>query len=381
MVIWLIISGVLTIGYFVLIIIYIFGWLSKDEYQPSGHPPKTKVAVLVPARNEEAHISKTIGSILAQTYPDSLYEILIIDDHSEDRTAELVNAISAKNLKLLDLKSLSTFNKDKGSFKKQAIATAIDQTDAELIITTDADCLAGPEWISTIVDYYETHDVKLITGPVIFHQDKNLIQKFQNLDFSGMMLLTGASDELNMSNMCNGANLAYSKEAFLKVDGFSGIMDNPSGDDLMLMHKIDTEYPAETVFLKSEKAIVKTLAPETFKEFTQQRLRWASKSRGYKDSRIRNILALVLFFNLSILVNLILGIIGYDIWPILKFQFINTFLVNFVFLYISTRYFKRKDLLSLFLPAQIAHILYIVGISIMSTFMPYTWKGRRVQNK
>jgi len=252
MVIWYIISAVLAIFYFTLIVTYIIGWLSIDEYELSGDSLKTKVAVIIPARNEEAHIAKTVGSVVAQSYPDSLYEIIVIDDHSEDRTAEILSGIKTKNLRILDLNALITFDKDKGSHKKQAIAAAIDESNAELIITTDADCLAGPDWISTIVDYYEHNDVKLITGPVIFHQDKNWIQKFQTLDFAGMMLVTGASDKLNLSNMCNGANLAYTKEAFEKVNGFEGIMDNPSGDDLMLMQKIDAEYPAETVFLKDQ---------------------------------------------------------------------------------------------------------------------------------
>lgn len=381
MVIWLIISGVLAILYFTLVCTYIIGWLSIDEYKATGESPKTKVAVIIPARNEETHISKTIGSVLAQSYPDKLYEILVVDDHSEDDTAEIVNAINSKQVKLLDLNSLLSFDNNKGSHKKQAISAAIESTEAELIITTDADCLAGPDWIRTIVDYYENHDAKLITGPVVYHQDSNFIQKFQALDFTGMMIVTGASDKLNLSNMCNGANLAYTKEAFEKVNGFEGILDNPSGDDLMLMQKIDAEYPAETVFLKSKKAIVKTLAPETLNEFIQQRLRWASKSSGYKDKRITYLLALVLLFNISILVNVALCILGMDTCNILKFSLICKLIADFAFLYIAIQYFQRKDLLSLFLPAQFGHIFYIVFIGILSSFLPYSWKGRKVARR
>jgi cellulose synthase/poly-beta-1,6-N-acetylglucosamine synthase-like glycosyltransferase len=110
-----------------------------------------------------------------------------------------------------------------------------------LIVTTDADCIASPAWLRTIVAFYETFDPVLIAAPVTFFSKGTFFDIFQSLDFMALQGITGATIHKKFHAMCNGANLAYTKKAFDEVGGFTGIDNIASGDDMLLMHKISVK--------------------------------------------------------------------------------------------------------------------------------------------
>ena len=119
-------------------------------------------------------------------------------------------------------------------------------------------------------------------------------------------------------------------------------------------------FPNQVGFLKNKNATVLTNAKPDLKSFYQQRIRWASKSGNYQELQILFILALVFFFCLSIVFNLILlpfffTKIG---WVFLTQLFIKT-IIDFFYLNHLTSFFQRKDLMKIFFPAQVFHILYI----------------------
>ena len=136
--------------------------------------------------------------------------------------------------------------------------TAIGLAKGNLIVTTDADCIVQPEWLQTIASYYEEFGPVFIAAPVVYtnplHGDsffKKLLKIFQSLDFITLQGITGASVYKKFHNMCNGANLAYEKKVFNEVGGFEGIDQIASGDDMLLMHKIQKIYPGRIQYLKS----------------------------------------------------------------------------------------------------------------------------------
>jgi cellulose synthase/poly-beta-1,6-N-acetylglucosamine synthase-like glycosyltransferase len=100
------------------------------------------------------------------------------------------------------------------------------------------------------VYFYELYHHKLIAAPVAFFNYNNWFQKFQSVDFLTMQGVTAALSRFKSGTMCNGANLAYTREAFDSVHGFDGIDDIASGDDMLLMYKIDQRYPRQTAYLK-----------------------------------------------------------------------------------------------------------------------------------
>src|SRR3989337_2831198 len=185
--------------------------------------------------------------------------------------------------------------------KKLAIEKGIDVAAGELIITTDADCVFTPDWLSYIASYYIATGAKFIAAPVRIRTRYSFLSIFQSLDFLTLQGITGASVYKRFHTMCNGANLAYAKAVFYEVNGFNGIDTIASGDDMLLMYKIYKLYPERVFYLKNRQVVVTTNPVTTWKDFFNQRIRWASKATHYDDKKIFWILLLVYCINLCFL--------------------------------------------------------------------------------
>jgi len=385
----LVILLVLFALYFILILYYWRILVSIPDFSLSisEFKPATKITVIIPARNEQENIARCLDSICIQSYTTSLFDVLVVDDHSTDNTAAIVRSYESKNVKLISLKD---FVQDElNSYKKKAIEVAIAQSTGELIVCTDADCIAGPNWLQTIATFYEQYQPQFIAAPVSIKSNKRFIEIFQSLDFMTLQGITGASVYKKIHSMCNGANLAYTKRAFEAVGGFTGIDNIASGDDMLLMHKIYKQWPDKVMFLKSKEAIVQTAPVHSISEFFNQRIRWASKADKYDDKRIFAVLLLVYLVNVLMLVLPIAGlfrpdklsIIHYplsitDLWLLLLL--IKT-IVELIFLYPVATFFGKQKLLWLFPLMQPFHILYTVIAGWLGKFGSYKWKGRNVK--
>ncbi|MCF8292262.1 MAG: glycosyltransferase [Chitinophagaceae bacterium] len=371
------IAVLLSLLYAVLILYYRDGWLRLPEYRADNTlTPITKVSILIPARNEEANIGPLLKDIMAQYYPPELMEVIVIDDHSTDRTADI-----ASSFKGVTCISLSDFTEGKflNAYKKKAIEIAIQQSNGELIITTDADCRMCQYWVRSIVRYYETYRHQLIASPVLFTTDNSWFQTFQSIDFTAMQGITGALSATHSGTMCNGANLAYTRKAFNAVNGFNGIDDIASGDDMLLMHKIEQRFPRKTSYLKCKDAIVYTSPMPTLKTFLQQRTRWASKANTFEDKRITAVLAIVYLFNLLFPVLLIASFFNnQSISAFIFLWLLKTALEVSLLLPVSAFFHKKKEL-TYFALLQFIHIPYVLYAGLRGQTGTYEWKGRQVR--
>ncbi len=370
-------SVFLTLIYVFVVYTFIRGWRKIPVFKYNQQAAKTKVSILIAARNEEVLIAKTIGDILAQDYDKSLMEIIIIDDHSTDNTANIISGYAKDGVQLIQLNESNALN----SYKKKAIQTAISKANGQLIITTDADCRMGPNWLKSIVNYYETYQFKMISSPVAYFEEKSLFERIQTLEFSYLIGLGASTIGNKNPSTCNGANLAYEREAFFEVGGFKGIDDLASGDDELLLHKMAALYEGKIGFLKNNDAVVYTHAKPTLGEFIQQRKRWASKSTRYKDKSVIILGVSIWLFNLSMILNTLLAIAFYESISLyfLLFQLALKIVLEFIFLNRITSFFKRKQLLVLLPIVSILHILYIVYIGIAGNSGKYKWKDRMVK--
>jgi cellulose synthase/poly-beta-1,6-N-acetylglucosamine synthase-like glycosyltransferase len=324
-----------------------------------------------------------VRSLLNQDYPKELYEVIVADDHSEDRTFDVVQqVILSQEIVSPDLIALRLADADRSgvktlSFKKRAIEFGIKNSSGDLIITTDADCIAGKKWLLTLAGYYEQFRPKMIAGPVAFSREKTWLEKWQSLDLCGLMAITAGAITNKFPNMCNGANLAYEKKAFETVQGFLGIERQPGGDDIMLMMKINRQYPGSVHFLKSRDAITSTNPEETMSGLLQQRVRWLSKGTAFPDWRVSVTLVFAWVFNVSILVNLVGGFFFRDMLMLAGLAFAVKTLVELPVLWSGSVFFGKLNLLRYVLPAQVMHILYVIVVGSASRFYRYSWKGRR----
>lgn len=364
--------------YLILIASYCYAWVKTKE-------AKTKsdafvfISVIVPARNEEKNIERCLDSILAQHYPSDMFEIILVDDHSEDSTFQIIAAYAAKypQIKFAQLKSDQLG-------KKYALNFAITIAKGTLIITTDADCEMGPNWLSSIVSFYLKTNAKMIVSPVAFYQEKSVFEKMQSIEFMALMASGGASLYYSKAIMCNGANLCYQKDVFTEVGGYTDSDEKASGDDVLLMYKIKKNYPDGVVFLKSKDAIVYTKAVNTIKKFIQQRKRWASKGFRALNKETKAVAMLIYLFNAYLFLAPVIGILGFknssfflfyiEIWLIL---FGIKCIIDLLLLFLAASFFNKKRFLILFLPEQIIYLIYVFMFGLLGSIGKYEWKGRK----
>lgn len=384
------ISLALFVVYAALIIYYTISWRSiplNEERTTANEKRETFLSIIIPARNEEKNIAACLDSICNQSYPGHLYEVIVVDDHSTDNTAAIVKKYAHRHVQLISLGEV--LNGEKlNAYKKKAIELAIAQSNGELIITTDADCIVNKNWLRTIAAFFQQTGAAFIAMPVSYDCNNRFIEIFQALDFMTLQGITGASVYKKIHSMCNGANLAYTKKAFTEVNGFKGIDNIASGDDMLLMHKIYTQQPEKVFFLKSKEVIVETAPMKTIQDFFNQRIRWASKADKYDDKRIIAVLLLVYLFNVLLLLLPVISVIKNYQLSIINYQFsliqlwlallLCKTIVEMIFLYPVASFFNRRNLLWFFPPAQPFHILYTVIAGWLGKFGTYQWKERKV---
>jgi len=362
----------LFVGYSFLIIYYWLSWRSTPEFIVQKKLQTPSISLVIAARNEEHNIGRLLQALNVQTYPRDLTEVIVIDDDSTDNTVNIAKQFPATVT--IELK-----NGGLNSYKKKAIEQGIRAASGNLIVTTDADCLPPTRWLENLVSFQEQNNSMFIAAPVIFENNTSLLETFQALDFLILQGITAASVYSQAHSMCNGANLAYEKKAFDEVNGFEKIDNIASGDDMLLMHKIWKKYPGRVHYLKCKHATVSTQPMKTWKEFFNQRIRWASKARFYQDRRIFGALLLVYLFNLSCVSLLVAGI-----WD---FKFVIWFLVfwvaktaiEFPFVYSLAKFFNKQSLLKYFFFYQPLHMAYTIVAGFLGQFGTYEWKGRRVK--
>lgn len=356
------------------------GWRKLQIHQQSSGDFKTFVSVIVPARNEEKNIEDCLNDILNQNYPKEFFEIIVVDDHSTDRTSEIISDFILKFPKH-KISLLNNESKTGTLYKKQAITTAVEKANGELIITTDADCRMLVNWISAFVSYYEKEKPFMISAPVCFCHEKNAFEKFQSIEFSGLIGIGAGSISNRQPIMCNGANLAYTKKIFQEVNGFTDESQTASGDDTQLMLKIAKINSSKINFLKSHDAVVYTSAMSSVKDLFHQRKRWASKIPTKMNAATLFFSFIAYFLHLGLLVLLIASMFNHSILLIFLLIFLLKIIPEFIFLLDVNSFFRKKNLLWLFLPAQIVYMVYISFIGAVAPFGSYQWKERKIKTQ
>lgn len=360
---------------YVLIVLYLRKGWSNIPLFSSERISSKEVSVLIAARNEEENIARTIDAILQQNYPSSQLELIIVDDHSTDRTAEIVQSYSDQGVKLLQLAVGDKLN----SYKKYAISKAIEMASGEIIVTTDADCRMGANWIKTIMAYFDKHNSYLVSSPVVYSEEKSKFEELQTLEFLYLIGLGAAGIGNGNPTTCNGANLAYRRDVFFEMGGFKGVDNLASGDDELFLHKVAEKYADKIGFCKSREAVVYTDAKPDLASFISQRKRWASKSTKYKDKKVIALGVSIWLFNLALICSLIgfLVLLPEFNWLLLT-AFAFKMLVEFYFMIPVVKFAQRAELLKYLPFLTVIHSFYLVYIGLAGNIGKYDWKGRQV---
>lgn len=343
----------------------IYGFNRMKRFSKKELTPKTSFTIVVPFRNEKKNLPNLLHSISLLNYPKELVEVILVDDDSDDEFR-----IQNLEFRIQIVKNVRKSN----SPKKDAIETAIQIAKKDWIITTDADCLVQKNWLTTFDQYIQENEVEMVASGVCYVPKIGFLSAFQNLDFLSLQGATIGSFGINQPFMCNGANFAYSKQFFKKLNGFQGNNSIASGDDVFLLQKAVSVAPKKVGFLLAKESIIATKPVETWSDLFQQRVRWASKSTGY-TSIYGKLLALVVFGgNLVWILSFLLWLVGLLDQNIFMLFVALKFLIDFILIYKTVNFFESK--LQYILASSLLYPFFSVSVAVYSLFGKYSWKGR-----
>lgn len=373
MIIWYLISIGLALAYAMLIYKIYSAWTFHETWSiPDNFKARTYISVIVACRNESKNILKLLDALIgAASKYEGKFEIIIVNDHSEDNTASLVSDYKHPSVKLVNL--------DSQSGKKAAISTGVSMSMGELILTTDADCIVPQDWFNIFASYFEFRKVDFIAGPVIFSQGDGLIEKLQVQDLSGMMGVTQAGITTQKWYMANGANMAFRRSRYNELQAYKDNQKWASGDDMFLIQSMALKNANSIGYIKTKEAVVTKPEP-TLERFVRQRLRWGTKNKAYRHNGIIKTLGLVFGFSSVILINIVLSpIVSTFLFFVALFQILIKWSIDYLFLKRMTEYFDQDEAMKKYILIAPIYLIYIVGIGLASLFVKnYRWKGRRV---
>jgi glycosyltransferase involved in cell wall biosynthesis len=347
---------ILILPYFILLL-KLYRSLLKIKTFNASTDPAIFVSVVIACRNEQKNLPTLLNSIAKQSYPEDLFEVIIVDDGSTDKTFEIASEFAG-------ISNILTL-KNRGKGKKQALRTGIIAAKGNLIITTDADCRMGKNWIRIIAAYYELDRPDMIICPVQIETAPGIFRKFQELEFMSLQGITAGSAISEEPTLCNGANLAFTKCVYLNhSDNLHDEIN--SGDDIFLMYNLKKESRSKILWLESTDALAITKPPSTIRSFLKQRRRWISKGKSYKD-RDTIVLGIATFVTIALLSSYF---IAWLLFPVLTGVFLAILILksvpDFLILLNTTIRYGKKKLMWWFLPAQIIYPFYVLSVLFYS---------------
>lgn len=347
--------------YLLLIILAIFGLRKKAENSSRATP---FVTVVVPARNEAGNIGACIESLLSQNYPANLYEIIIINDGSEDETAEIVRAYQEKDnrIKLRECNLESSLPPG----KSRALESGIRAARGDIVFNTDADCVVSAEWLSGGVTFYKNR-IAMVNG-VTLPEANGWFSGIQQLDFAFLHGVAAGFSGVGLPLAGMGNNMSYRRESYQKTGGFEKLGFSVTED--FQLTRAFLSNGEKVIHIATESTLVLTKPVKTFREFYNQKKRWAAG--GLKSPPIFYFLFLAAW--LSVLGVTLAPVFANGYWV---FLLLVKVLADFALVSVLFRNVKKRGGLRYFLPFELYLSVYVLAFPLIIPFSrTITWKGR-----
>jgi cellulose synthase/poly-beta-1,6-N-acetylglucosamine synthase-like glycosyltransferase len=357
---------IILISFFYLVQLAIFTYgafksrLPSFQYQPN-------VSVVIAARNEESNIKPCLESLANLAYPKEKLEIIIVNDHSTDRTGEIISEFIKENDFIKTI--VPEIKNDSLKGKPNAISQGIEMSHGEIIFVSDADCMVPPNWIKDIVKYYD-ESTGLVCGFTYTEYGK-IFYGMQSLDWLFLLTVASGSFAIKTPLSCVGNNMSFRRKAYEEVGGYRGLRFSVTEDAALLIEIANkTKWKFKLPFERN--SLVLSRACSNFMDLFHQKKRWGA---GGKRSPVLGFILMSAGFLIS---SLILAL------PFLNLSFkyilipvISKLVLDFLFLLIPLTYFNLLKLYKFFLIFEIYFIIYVFTLPFMVYIdKSVRWKGR-----
>src|SRR5690625_116284 len=368
----------MIIGWFFLIWIVLFSLMQIYLYMNFGSRSYTAfqyekelpfVSVVVAVKNESEYIFDCVESLIRQDYPQDKYEIIVVDDHSEDDTIQRISGFE-------DVRVITQTRGREG--KKSAVVTGVHHSKGEYILTTDGDCIADTGWISTMVESLLSEDAQMVTDAVNFaHKSRgSFIERYQVLEQSALNIITGAGLKTGLVLSASGANMGFGREAFFALNPYQDNENIASGDDVFLVQAA-RYHKKKVVYCDNINAVVFSDAVPHFSQLVGQRIRWGGKSLHYAHRPTQIYLILFILAKVSIVLLLAISFYRTDMWSFFFIVYLLTFLSDFMLIQKGMRWLHMTTCWQDVLKASVFQVFLTLYISFgVLSRRPVKWKGK-----
>ncbi len=362
--------------YILVLFLYLIGEKRIPSIASKNIDPKTTFSVVIPFRNEANNLPDLLASLASIEYPSALFEIFLVNDASEDNSEEIITTWIAHNNLQTNVQLIQS-ERSTASPKKDAITTAVKKASYDWIVTTDADCVIPSQWLQLYSNYIHNKDVSLVAAPVVYKGASSVLNQFQIQDGLSLQAITMGAFGWKNPILANGANMAYLRETFNTLNGFSGNDHIASGDDIFMLEKVYSKTPSRVGFLKSKDAIVFTNTQADWGSILNQRIRWASKTSKQKSLLPKLLGFLILYVNLIVLLTPLAILTNPTEYALLALTAVGVkFCMDYIFLLNCGKVLGVRLHFGYFILSFCLYPFIFILVLIGSVLSNYSWKGR-----
>jgi glycosyltransferase involved in cell wall biosynthesis len=238
-----------------------------------------RVSIIIAMRDEQENVRRCLEAVIRQQYPRHLFEIVVADDGSIDRTPVILAEYQrhCSSLRVLRIENQPA----DWSRKKYALQQAIAHSRGEVLLFTDADCVPPPNWVLSMVACFEA-DIGLVAGfSPLMDASSSLLGKMLTCDSLAAAVVAAGGIGLGRPITAVGRNLAYRRAVFEEVGGFAKLKHHLSGDDDLLLQLIHRTTHWRCGFAVAPESIVPSYQTISWRHFVIQKRRHLSAGKGY----------------------------------------------------------------------------------------------------
>jgi len=322
-----------------------------------------KFSILIPFRNEQENLPALLQSIKQLNYPSTYFEVIFINDHSDDDGEKIISKAWVENAKILSLP-------DNETGKKAALKYGAANALYPWLIFTDADCMLDKNHLQLL--HAQTHDQSYaaVYGSILLIPNNHVFSLFDAIETLLLQGFTAFGFLIKQPFLANGANWAVKKDVFINHQYQAN--EGPSGDDVFFLNYIKSKEP----ILYLPNWTVQCFGAKNYNQFINQKIRWSHKWKKYFD-KTTVLLGLIFIGGQTAYLLLLLSLFFNKNFSILAcFIFVLKISVEWFYAKKCSFYFKQtlnKPYLLMFFIMYPFYTLYIGVASIKSNF---NWKGR-----